>query len=117
MGKFLILKETEFKRKRETLPYWMGGLDPDEAQYRPLTARPLRDLTPLVQDRMLKISHFLFDSNPIAKRIIELAKNFILGEGVFYTAKNERVKKILDEFWHDPINNLELKLGEKVSEL
>jgi len=46
-----------------------------------------------------------------------MTKDFVLGEGVSTNAKNDSVQKIIDEFWTDPINNMELKQHIKVREL
>jgi hypothetical protein len=38
-----------------------------------------RDLMPLEQQRQTEIALFLYDSNPLAKRIIDLVNSFVTG--------------------------------------
>lgn len=73
--------------------------------YRKLTKSNERDLDPLDQDRMIRLALYLYETNPLARRILELTVDFVVGEGLTYTAGDERVKAVLDEFWHDPIND------------
>ena len=44
--------------------------------WRSLTQQASRDLSPLVQKRMQEIAFYLYDTDPIAKRIIELTRDF-----------------------------------------
>ena len=96
----------------------VGGVDSAEDYgWRSLTAQVQRDLTPLAQKRMQEISFFLYDSNPMAHRIIEMGKEFIIGDGFRYMAKDPRVQDVLDDFWNDPDNNWNIKQDKKVLEL
>lgn len=54
-------------------------------------------------------------SNPIARRIIELTTEFVIGEGWTFTAA-ARVDKLLKEFWNHPLNNLDEQLPEWADE-
>lgn len=85
--------------------------------YRPITETKKRDLSPLTQDRMFEICYFLYDSNPFAHRILEMTKDFVVGEGITFQAKDENVQKVLKDFWNDPVNAWELKQGRRVLEL
>ena len=100
--------------------------DPDErlsaaqmgARYvRRLTQDVSRDLDPLTQQRMQDVAYYLYDNNPLAKRILELTRDFVLGEGVEVAASDEMQGSILDNFWHDAINQMDLKLHARVLEL
>src|SRR4030042_4971679 len=76
-----------------------------EAGWRRLTGENVnRNLNPLQQDRMIEIAYWLWETNPMAKWLIEIAKDFILAEGLRYQAKEEEVQKYLDDFWFDPVN-------------
>lgn len=92
-------------------------IDDDEDQWRRLTGDAARDLTPLTQARMQKIAAWLWESNPLANRLIELPVAYLLAEGVRLTCSDEEHQRVLDAFWRDPINNFALKLPEKVREL
>jgi hypothetical protein len=92
-------------------------VDPDDDEWRRLTGDAGRDLSPMTQARMQKLAHFLWESNPLANRLIELPVAFLLAEGVKLTCKDEEGQQTLDRFWRDPINDMDLKLEEKVREL
>lgn len=91
--------------------------DKDETGWRKLTGDTTRNLSPLKQERMIEIAFWLWETNPLARWIVEIAKDFVLAEGLPYEAKNEEVKKILDDFWSDPINRMDLYMEKHVREL
>lgn len=101
----------EAVRKAEasmTLPYGMT-IDPDDGVFRKLgsgSKMASRDLQPLHQDRMLEISWYLWEQNPLAKRLIVGLTDMILGEGITVTAEDERIKEQLDLTWSHPSNLL-----------
>lgn len=92
-------------------------IDPDEDQWRKLTGDGRRDLSPMTQQRMQKLAHYLWESNLLANRLVELPLAFLLAEGVRLVADDELVQEQLDRFWSDPINQMDLKLVKKVREL
>lgn len=86
--------------------------------YRRLTASAsLRDLSPLLQDRMLQVAAYLYDMNPMARRLINLTQVFVLGEGIELATEDADVAAWLDRFWHDSVNAMDLSLPEYVKEL
>lgn len=93
------------------------GIDPDDYKYRRLSGRPDRDLSPITHQRMLEIAYRLYDRNPLAHRIVELTKDFVIGGGVTYRCESPEIQTILDDFWSDPINNWDLKQYNRVLEL
>lgn len=93
------------------------GVDTDEQDWRRLSGDADRDLTPLDRQRMRQMSVYLWQSNLLANRMIELAIAYLLAEGVQLTVKDAEAQKFLDAFWHDPINRMDLKLAKKVREL
>ena len=92
-------------------------IDPDEDQWRALTGNTNRDLSPLTQRRMRELAVYLWESNLLANRLIELPTSYLLAEGVSLTVPNPDAQIWLDAFWRDPINNMDLKLTKKVREL
>lgn len=92
-------------------------IDPDEDQWRKLSSDTTRDLTPMTQSRMQRTAHFLWEQNLLANRLIELPVAYLLAEGVTLTVKDPDNQKILDRFWRDPINEMDLKLPKKVREM
>lgn len=105
----------EQKVKEATIP--IGAIDADDFQFRRLTGKADKDLSPLTHERMLKIAYFLWDTNPLAHRIIELTKDFIVGDGLTYTAEDEKVKEVLDTFWNNSVNQWDLKQDQKALEI
>jgi hypothetical protein len=76
-----------------------------------------RDLLPIEQQRMIEIALFLYDSNPLAKRLIDLINSFVTGDGFSYNAKHAKVLKVLDRFWNDPVNDWPLKQLDRFRQL
>ena len=92
------------------------SVDPDDAQWRRLSGDGRRDLTPMTQARMRKLSLHLWESNLLAKFMIEVQIAFVLAEGAALKAENEDAQGWLDAFWTDPINRMDLKLPRKLRE-
>jgi hypothetical protein len=81
------------------------------------SANTARDLSPLLQDRMIELAWYLYDRNPLAKRLINLTKIFVLGDGLKVQAKHPAVQEWVTGFWDDPVNRLDLELPSYVQEL
>lgn len=92
-------------------------VDADDDQWRRLTDNSDRDLSPMTQQRMQKMAAWLWEANLLANRLIELPLAYLLAEGVKLTCKDADGQAVLNAFWRDPINNMPLKLAEKVREL
>ena len=69
-----------------------------------------RDLTPMSQDRMQRLAEFLWQSNNLANRMVEIPLAYLLAEGVRLECADEKHQALLDSFWGDPINNWPWKL-------
>ncbi len=89
----------------------------EDELYRPITDTAKRDLTPLTQDRMFEICYYLYDTNPFAHRLLEMTKDFVIGEGITFQARDDKVQEVLQTFWDDPINAWEMKQGQRIMEL
>ena len=94
----------------------------DEAGWRRLGAERLtamneRDLTPMAQARMQKLSEYLWQSNLLANRLIELPLAYLLAEGVSLQCVDAEHQRLLNAFWSDPINNWPMKLEARVRAL
>lgn len=97
--------------------YPMVGGASEDSLWRSLTTNQDRDLNLLTQRRMQDIAFYLYDSNPMAGRIIEIIEDFVIGDGFTYSAKDPEVKEVLDDFWNDPDNNLDEEMNIDVVEL
>lgn len=69
-----------------------------------------QDLAPLAQDRMQRLAEWLWQSNLLANRLVEIMLAYLLAEGVSLQCPDEQHQKLLTAFWNDPINNWPLKL-------
>lgn len=94
-----------------------ASVDDDEDSWRRLSGDSTRDLAPTTLKRAREISTWLWQANLLANRIIELPLAFLLADGVKLTAPDPDAQAILDKFWGDPINQMDLKLEKKVREL
>lgn len=92
-------------------------IDADEDGWRPLSGDVKRDLSPITQKRMRDMALYLWETNLLANRLIELPLGYILGEGVRLHCDDDENQLILKRFWRDPINQMDLKLNKKAREL
>lgn len=102
-------------RMQETIA--LGGglvLDPDDPIFRRIGGNRLknRDLMPLQQDRMLEISWYLWESNGLAKRLMQLMTDLIVGEGITVEAKDTRLQEQIDAVWNHRVNQLHRRCRE-----
>lgn len=107
-----------FSKKETTVREAAGKtIDNDEEGWRRLTGDARRDLSSITQTRMQELGVYMWRTNPLANRLIELPVAFLLAEGVTLQVKDEEAQKWLRKFWNDPINNMDIKLPKKVREL
>jgi hypothetical protein len=66
---------------------------------------------------MQQIAFYLNDTNPIAHRIIEIIKDFVIGDGFSYTAEDPKVLEVLEKFWEDSDNDMDMTIDDNVAEL
>jgi hypothetical protein len=105
------------KRLHEQFPM-AGSSGGEDSLWRSLTAKEsARDLNTITQRRMHEIAFWLFDTNPMAHRIIELTRDYVVGDGFTYKCKDPKVKQVVDDFWHNPRNDLDCTIDENVMEL
>lgn len=105
--------EAEVKRRLRAA----AVTDDEESGWRKLTGDSTRNLDALKQERMIEIAYWLWENNPMGRWLIEITKDFILAEGLPYEAANEEVKAVLDSFWFDPVNRMDLYIEKYVREL
>jgi hypothetical protein len=82
-----------------------------------------RDLPPLKHDKMIRVVDYLNDRNPIAKKVVRLTADFVVGEGIQIKAdevkgrekEQKELQKIIDKFW--TINEWDLKQFDRIEEL
>lgn len=95
-----------------------GAFDDEDRGWRTLTGSATkRDLSPLSQEQMQKLAAFLWETNLLANRLIELPLAYLLAEGVRLSCADEEHQQWLDGFWRDPINKMDLRLPTFAREL
>jgi len=58
-----------------------------------------------------------YNSNPLARQAIEITTSMVLGSGLKVAAHTQRVQRLLDRFWHDPDNHMDLRVCSLCTEL
>jgi len=94
-----------------------AGSSLDEAGWRRLSGNPNRELPVATWARQVEICYWLWKTNPLGNWIIETLLQFVLGKGFTYTAKEDEVKELFDDFWYDPINRMDLRIKRMIREL
>lgn len=100
------------------LGVYREGPDPDQGlTYSQGGARFFRKLTQSANDlpeyefaTMLRVSNHLFRSSPVARRVIEVRSNYVLGDGVRVTAQDADVQAVIDAFLADPFNQFDRRV-------
>ena len=109
---------TTAERIREAVsPALLFGHDPEG--YRPVSGGRIsrRDLNPVAHNRMQQVAYYLYLVNPLARRIVEYTKNYVVGDGVMLRAADPAVNAVVQRFWNDPVNRMDFMLPESVREL
>jgi hypothetical protein len=82
--------------------------DSEDAKFRRITSpNTIRDLNPLMHERMQAICFYLAKTTPFGKRIVEVISDYVVGEGFQPTAEDPDVQEVVKRFWNDPINNVD----------
>ena len=105
----------EVKRVRMSLPI-SANYDPNNEGYRRSfdDGHQRRDLSGMAQDRMFEVAYFMFDTSAMTKRLGKMEKTFIFAEPFTFDAYDDDVKGILDRFWADPENNMDLDFPDQM---
>lgn len=92
--------------------------DGEDPGFRRITSlATLRDLNPLMHDRMLQVCYFLAVTTPFGKRIVEILTEYTLGKGLRITARDPRVQDVIDDFWKDEVNDMDANVEAITNEL
>lgn len=94
-----------------------GAFDDEDRGWRTLTGTTRRDLSSLSQAQMQRLAAWLWETNLLANRLIELPVAYLVAEGVTLRCEDGEHQRCLDAFWHDPINRMDLRLPTFVREL
>lgn len=94
-----------------------ASVDADEPGWRRLSQDVDRNLSPVTQERMQELAVYMWKTNPVVNRLIELPLVYLLAEGVSVSVDDEEAQGWIDDFWGDPINRMDIKLPKYVREL
>ena len=94
------------------------GQGSEETGFKRITSNAsLRDLNPLMQEKMQQVCFYLATTTPFGKRIVEIITTYTVAEGFKTVAPDETVQEVLDKFWDDEVNDIDRSLGEWRDEL
>jgi len=90
---------------RETI----SSVDVDDDKWSPILGSK-RDLTPYAQSKALEVAYFLYERNPMAKRLINMTSEYLVAEGIRIKAEEKEIQQFLDDFWSEnDLHNLNLQ--------
>jgi len=99
---------------RESFVDTDAGIDSDDHLYRRVTDSR-RDINPVVHRRAQEISLYLWQRNPMAKRVIEMMADFTVGaDGLKIEAEDDKTQTLIDEFWRDPGSRLDQRFRDLI---
>jgi len=85
---------------------------------------PTQRLNQLPHDRDLATSQKYYTDaleawrkNPIARKIVTIVSDYVLGDGITIQSKDARLQRFIDAFWNHPENNIEHRLEVMCDEL
>lgn len=84
---------------------------------RNLTQKNTLQIPPLIHTKAQQLSYHLFVSNPLAKRIVELKRDYVIGEGLEFRAEDPEVQSFLEAFWYEDVNDWESRILTFVQDL
>jgi len=83
----------------------------------PLGQTNIDSLNPIDSVTMIEDMQKLWLNNPLAYRFTETFNDFVTGDDFQYSAEDEEVQKILDNYWKHPINNWETNYQMRIKTL
>lgn len=114
-SKIEALVKTEVEKAKMSLPI-VANWDPKNEGYRRMSGdvTQRRDLAMIKQDRMFEIAYYMWDQSAMTKRLAKMDKTFLFAEPITVTSDDEAVKEIIDRFWSDPQNNMDLDFPDQM---
>ena len=74
--------------------------------------RPQWNLQEIIEDSLTA-----WRENPIARRIVSLTTQYVIGKGIRFEANQEPAANFLHDFWNHPLNHMDIRLHEWSDEL
>ena len=76
-----------------------------------------RDRTEGNYQTVLEDSLQAWRENPLARRIVNLYSEYVVGSGVTIESENPELEAFLLRFWNDPLNHMDIRLDDLCDEL
>ncbi|HEX9005840.1 MAG TPA: hypothetical protein VF889_01005 [Bacteroidota bacterium] len=76
-----------------------------------------RDRFDYDREEILRQALEAWRTNPLARRIVELATQYVLGPGLTIESKHEPTHKFINAFWQHPLNQMPMRIFEFCDEL
>lgn len=92
-------------------------VDDEDEGWRRLTGDGKRDLEPMTHERMQRLGEYLWRTNLLANRLVELPLAYLLAKGVSWRIEDDDAQAALDRHWNDGLNAWDIKLPKRVREL
>jgi hypothetical protein len=94
-----------FKAFRES-PAILADIDGEEGKWQRLTGTD-RDLSPMLVERAQRIAYYLYETNPMAKRLVNMTAEYVVSEGVKVKSEDAEIHDFLADFWtENDLDNL-----------
>lgn len=100
--------------------YWgrpVGGTEEDYLWRRLSDNWYQKDVIPSTYLELHNQAYEAYNSNPLARQAIEITTSMVLGGSLKVAARSPRVQRILDRFWQDPDNHMDLRVCSLCTEL
>ena len=101
-------------RGRARLASQPAIIDPD---FRPAGGSPLSATGRCGTGRILRQALEAWQSNPLARRIVELTTQYVTGGGLTITSPGPAAQEFLRQWWNHPLNQGEVRAAEWCDEL
>ena len=112
-----LVKPDESKLQESIFPFINpdAGTAFDDRFYQSLAEVGVLDLPPQTIQVAQRLMMMLYRKNPWVYRTVELKKDFLIGDGVKFEAKDPRVQELLERHWD--VNEWDRKLPERLRSL
>jgi len=94
-----------------------SGDKADGRRWKKLSDRKEGDLSPVTHRRHLELARYLYFSSPLARRMLEYQKVFVVGNGIKWTSSDKETREVILNHWNDRVNDWKRKQGRRVLEL
>ena len=77
----------------------------------------LRDRVQIDIQRLLQDSLMAWRENALARRIVSLQTQYVIGNGIKIECEDEAAAAFIEVFWHHPLNHMDIRAAEMCDEL